>query len=506
MRFSSFRCFHLFAGSNPSQTKTWIWRGERKRKDRIGCTHLHQLPSLFTESLPEDAEQLREGKAAREETPTENAKDYPGFCPSSGAECPRPLPFRGVTLVADQGPRPSRIPFCQACPVGENSLVVPCFIEGHSLPMPQRRLCTHKCCYKPCISWPQPNCSCGECLRRGHPFRPVDKNELLVNLLRRYEGDRNHLNSCHGGFPWPPFCVPRVGVVHEGPLITETEPSRCKMEHGENVCTPLENKTHFKHATEHDVGCKDHKSLDRKPCVQETKPVFVPETRPSEEIKLEFEEPRCATSTNESESGQGEATEKGNTPERESTPSAILHSEGGEASQEITRSSSAGTTKKKRKQSGKAVSARANSKTSRTKKPYSKEHKRHSSRAANPRGRNQKSDHIVSSKGERKRDSNGKQNATGGKRQRNKLNRILANENERRRVSQLNNAYQSLRKVIPGYHCDTKLPKIKILRYAIRYIAHLDEVLQGSDTVWSVLAGPGGFTGCLRGGGRLTQL
>ena len=62
-------------------------------------------------------------------------------------------------------------------------------------------------------------------------------------------------------------------------------------------------------------------------------------------------------------------------------------------------------------------------------------------------------------------------------RQRTKLNRLLANEHERRRVAQLNNAYQDLRQLIPGYQCDTKLPKIKILKYAINYIAHLDDIL-----------------------------
>lgn len=61
--------------------------------------------------------------------------------------------------------------------------------------------------------------------------------------------------------------------------------------------------------------------------------------------------------------------------------------------------------------------------------------------------------------------------------QRSKLNRLLANEHERRRVAQLNNAYQDLRQLIPGYQCDTKLPKIKILKYAINYIAHLDKIL-----------------------------
>lgn len=63
-------------------------------------------------------------------------------------------------------------------------------------------------------------------------------------------------------------------------------------------------------------------------------------------------------------------------------------------------------------------------------------------------------------------------------RQRSKLNRLLANEHERRRVAQLNSAYQDLRQLIPGYQCDTKLPKIKILKYAINYIAHLDDILE----------------------------
>lgn len=62
-------------------------------------------------------------------------------------------------------------------------------------------------------------------------------------------------------------------------------------------------------------------------------------------------------------------------------------------------------------------------------------------------------------------------------RNRTKLNRLLANEHERRRVAQLNLGYQKLRKAIPGYQCDTKLPKIKILRYAIAYIDKLGILL-----------------------------
>ena len=62
-------------------------------------------------------------------------------------------------------------------------------------------------------------------------------------------------------------------------------------------------------------------------------------------------------------------------------------------------------------------------------------------------------------------------------RNRTKLNRLLANEHERRRVAQLNLGYQKLRKAIPGYQCDTKLPKIKILRYAIAYIEKLGILL-----------------------------
>ena len=67
-------------------------------------------------------------------------------------------------------------------------------------------------------------------------------------------------------------------------------------------------------------------------------------------------------------------------------------------------------------------------------------------------------------------------------RYRSKLNRLLANEHERRRVAQLNLGYQKLRKAIPGYQCDTKLPKIKILRYAIAYIDKLDILLAAEKT------------------------
>ncbi|XP_050101107.1 uncharacterized protein LOC126581473 [Anopheles aquasalis] len=58
--------------------------------------------------------------------------------------------------------------------------------------------------------------------------------------------------------------------------------------------------------------------------------------------------------------------------------------------------------------------------------------------------------------------------------------RNTANKKERRRTQSINSAYTSLRDRIPNVPNDTKLSKIKTLRLAISYIAHLLAVVNGN--------------------------
>ncbi|XP_043237256.1 heart- and neural crest derivatives-expressed protein 2-like [Amphibalanus amphitrite] len=59
-----------------------------------------------------------------------------------------------------------------------------------------------------------------------------------------------------------------------------------------------------------------------------------------------------------------------------------------------------------------------------------------------------------------------------------------ANKKERRRTMSINNAFAELRECIPNVPADTKLSKIKTLRLATNYIAHLSAILQcDSETV-----------------------
>ena len=102
--------------------------------------------------------------------------------------------------------------------------------------------------------------------------------------------------------------------------------------------------------------------------------------------------------------------------------------------------------------------------------------KPYNTRMVTSRPRTYSSDYVVPDEDDWKNEKEPYENTAKG-RHRSKLNRLLANEHERRRVAQLNNAYQDLRQLIPGYQCDTKLPKIKILKYAINYIAHLGDLL-----------------------------
>lgn len=56
-----------------------------------------------------------------------------------------------------------------------------------------------------------------------------------------------------------------------------------------------------------------------------------------------------------------------------------------------------------------------------------------------------------------------------------------ANKKERRRTMSINNAFAELRDCIPNVPADTKLSKIKTLRLATSYIAHLSQILQSDD-------------------------
>uniref|UniRef100_A0A914SGH0 BHLH domain-containing protein n=1 Tax=Parascaris equorum TaxID=6256 RepID=A0A914SGH0_PAREQ len=52
---------------------------------------------------------------------------------------------------------------------------------------------------------------------------------------------------------------------------------------------------------------------------------------------------------------------------------------------------------------------------------------------------------------------------------------------ERKRNEEMNQAYEQLQKCVPHIPNDQKLPKIKTLRLALRYIKHLQDVLKGSE-------------------------
>lgn len=161
---------------------------------------------------------------------------------------------------------------------------------------------------------------------------------------------------------------------------------------------------------------------------------------PQAKIKKEFSEPQTADNTNNGELCNGEKTETKTMDNQENVPHKT----------------------KKKPQHAKSKKGIKDGII----KPYN-------TRVATSRPRTYSSDFVIPEE----EDWKDKAYPHLKVRQRSKLNRLLANEHERRRVAQLNNAYQDLRQLIPGYQCDTKLPKIKILKYAINYIAHLDDIL-----------------------------
>jgi len=52
---------------------------------------------------------------------------------------------------------------------------------------------------------------------------------------------------------------------------------------------------------------------------------------------------------------------------------------------------------------------------------------------------------------------------------------------EKKRTECINNAFSELRRCIPNVPSDTKLSKIKTLRLASSYIAHLSDILENYD-------------------------
>uniref|UniRef100_A0A4W5K826 Neuronal differentiation 1 n=1 Tax=Hucho hucho TaxID=62062 RepID=A0A4W5K826_9TELE len=71
---------------------------------------------------------------------------------------------------------------------------------------------------------------------------------------------------------------------------------------------------------------------------------------------------------------------------------------------------------------------------------------------------------------------------TKARQQRFKVRRMKANERERNRMHGLNDALESLRKVVPCYSNTQKLSKIETLRLAKNYIWALSEILQSDES------------------------
>lgn len=81
-----------------------------------------------------------------------------------------------------------------------------------------------------------------------------------------------------------------------------------------------------------------------------------------------------------------------------------------------------------------------------------------------------------------KRSGTKRKKMTKARQQRFKVRRIKANERERNRMHGLNDALESLRKVVPCYSNTQKLSKIETLRLAKNYIWALSEILQSDES------------------------
>lgn len=73
--------------------------------------------------------------------------------------------------------------------------------------------------------------------------------------------------------------------------------------------------------------------------------------------------------------------------------------------------------------------------------------------------------------------SMGRRRRTGVNARERNARRIESNERERQRMHSLNDAFQSLRNVIPHVKCDRKLSKIETLTLAKNYITALTNVI-----------------------------
>ncbi|CAJ0592527.1 unnamed protein product [Cylicocyclus nassatus] len=69
--------------------------------------------------------------------------------------------------------------------------------------------------------------------------------------------------------------------------------------------------------------------------------------------------------------------------------------------------------------------------------------------------------------------------------------RLRSTLKEKRRNIEINDAFENLQRQLPHVPASTRLPKIKTLRLALKYIEHLSTILNGDKQVMSdYLAGP----------------
>lgn len=269
-------------------------------------------------------------------------------------------------------------------------------------------------------------------------------NKCSARLGTRLEGNLKVIRSEE------PVLAGTAAKDDEPPAKKMKMAAVCKeqeMEKEDDEETPfLQNETQFNAAVEQTNVLKaDDKQIQAK-------------------IKQEFPEPQNLQTNSNELSNDGQNIEEKDNLASQQTCELGSHEKSGKKATDIQKKvSNQGTRKSQQLKSKKGLKD--------NKKPYN-------TRMVTSRPRTYSSDFVIPEEEDDWRQDKEDYQMKG--RQRTKLNRLLANEHERRRVAQLNSAYQDLRQLIPGYQCDTKLPKIKILKYAINYIAHLDDIL-GTD-------------------------
>ena len=364
--------------------------------------------------------------------------------------------------------------------MNDNTHITP-FLDKHPRYLPGRILCG--ICYCELCQRRHPGCYCGECLRREYSGR-IAEPKSLTNWVGRLEGDGNHFYpNRHGRFHNEQSCGMPLSSALVRPVLLEKKSLKHEMSQQNSIlcsgCGPASNDN-CKNLNKQVVDVADSATLSKAHTVDK-EVHYSNEMHPSKKRRSHSDGDHDIISDDKLVNGSIlpdlEKNIKTETPDKEnnvSPPKLDGEISGNLSSVEVSQSSQ-DTPSNANIHSETIDSTQASTKKSRGRKLYSNNQKRYNTRTTRPR--TYKSDYIVPDKNDWKKDDSLREDATKG-RQRSKLNRLLANEHERRRVSQLNNAYQDLRKMIPGYQCDTKLPKIKILRYAIKYIAHLDEILQ----------------------------